>query len=56
MSSKTQHKLLRADIASRPHYPCERVRKSTAGVEKGFLTVGETSVVFLREGTGECGR
>ncbi len=48
MNSKTQQKLLRADVSTRVHYPAERIRK-TGGEQKGFLVVGEQSIIFLAE-------
>jgi hypothetical protein len=53
MSSKTQQKLLRADVATRTHYPAERVRNTTAETQKGAVVVGEQSIVFLAQGAFE---
>jgi hypothetical protein len=50
MSSKTQQKLLRADVATKMHYPAERIRKTSAEPQKGALVVGEQSILFLSEG------
>ncbi len=47
ISSSSQRKLLRADIAGKAHVPCERVRKTSSGLQRGSLVIGESSIIFL---------
>ena len=49
VSSKTQTRLLRADVANGMHHPVDRVRTRTVGVEEGFLVIGASSVIFLKD-------
>ena len=47
-SIRTQTRSIRADVTNGIHYPVERVRTRTVGVEKGFLVIGPSAIIFLK--------